>query len=52
MKLSDPKWHIEPGWPIQEHAKTTIKCTADDFYPYVSHKIIRHHHDITNEGKV
>jgi len=51
MKLSEPKWHIEPGWPIQEGAQTTIKCTADDFYPYVGYKIIRHHHDINNEGK-
>jgi len=51
MKLSEPKWHIEPGWPIQEHAKTTIKCTADDFYPYVGYKIVRHHHDINNEGR-
>jgi len=51
VKISEPKWHIEPGWPLQEHAKTTIRCTADDFYPYASHKIIRHHHDITSEGK-
>lgn len=51
MKLSDPKWHIEPGWPIQENAKTTIKCTVDDFFPYVSHQIFHRHHDITKEGK-
>jgi cell wall assembly regulator SMI1 len=51
MKLSEPKWHIEPGWPMQEHAKTTMRCTADDFYPYVSHKIIRHHHEINSDGK-
>jgi hypothetical protein len=51
MKLSDPKLHIDPGFPLQEHAKATIRCTADDFYPYVSHKIIRGHHEITNEGK-
>jgi hypothetical protein len=51
MKIAEPKWHIEPGWPIQEHAKTTIRCTVDDFYPYVGHKIFRHHHDITGEGK-
>jgi hypothetical protein len=51
MKIAEPKWHIEPGWPIQEHAKTTIRCTVDDFYPYVTHKIFRHHHDITGEGK-
>jgi hypothetical protein len=51
MKLSEPKWHIEPGWPMQENAQTTIKCIADDFYPYVGYKIIRHHHDISNEGK-
>jgi hypothetical protein len=52
MKLAEPRWHIEPGWPIQENAKTTIKCTAEDFYPYVSYKIIRHHHEINNEGKL
>lgn len=51
MKLVDPKWHIETGWPIQENAKTTIKCTADDFYPYVGFKILRHHHDISSDGK-
>ncbi|CAF3374778.1 unnamed protein product [Rotaria sp. Silwood1] len=50
MRLAEPRWHIEPGWPIQENAKTTIKCTVDDFYPYVSHKIIRNHHEI-NDGK-
>jgi hypothetical protein len=51
MKLIEPKWLIEPNWPLQEHSKTIIKCIAEDFYPYVSHKIIRNHHDITNEGK-
>ena len=51
MKLSEPSWQIEPGWPIQENAKTTIKCSVDDFFPYVSHQIFRHHHDITKEGK-
>ncbi|CAF1079553.1 unnamed protein product [Adineta steineri] len=51
MKLVDPKWHIDPGWPIQENAKTTLKCTADDFYPYVSHQILRNHHKIEGDGK-
>jgi hypothetical protein len=51
IKIGEPKWHIEPGWPLQENAKTTIKCTADDFYPYAGHKIIRNHHDISSEGK-
>ncbi|CAF1299620.1 unnamed protein product [Adineta ricciae] len=51
VQTSDPKWLVEPGWPIQEHATTTIKCTADHFYPYVSHKILRNHHDITSKGK-
>jgi len=51
MKSTEPRWHIEPGWPIQEDAKTTIKCIAEDFYPYVGYKIIRHHHDISKEGK-
>jgi hypothetical protein len=50
MKLAEPKWHIEPGWPMQENTKTTIKCTANDFYPYVSYKIIRQHHDISQVG--
>jgi hypothetical protein len=51
IKLAEPKLNFEPGWPIQEHAKTIIKCIADDFYPYVGHRIIRHHHDITKDGK-
>lgn len=51
MKLAEPKWHIEPGWPVQEKAKITIKCTADDFYPYVEHKIINNHHEISKDGK-
>ncbi|UJR36576.1 hypothetical protein I4U23_029295 [Adineta vaga] len=51
VKLSEPKWDIGPGWPIQEHAKTTIKCTAEDFYPYVSHKILRGHHEVVGEAK-
>ncbi|CAF2998221.1 unnamed protein product, partial [Rotaria sp. Silwood2] len=50
MRIVKPRWHIEPGWPIQENAKTTIKCTVDDFYPYVSHKIIHNHHEM-NDGK-
>ena len=50
-KLSEPRWDIEPGWPIQEGAQTTLTCVADDFYPYVSYKVIRHHHDISNDGK-
>lgn len=51
IKAVEPKWHFAPALTLQEDAKTSIKCTADDFYPYVSHKIIRHHHDITGEGK-
>ncbi|CAF4657010.1 unnamed protein product [Rotaria sp. Silwood1] len=51
MRLAEPRWHIESGWPIQENAKTTIKCTVDDFYPYVSHKIILNHQEITDEGR-
>ena len=51
MKTVEPRLHVDPASPIQENAKTQIKCTADDFYPYVGHKIIRHHHDITNDGK-
>lgn len=51
MKLSNPVWHIEPGFPIQESARASIKCTADDFYPYVAYKIVRNHHEIGHEGK-
>ena len=51
MKTSEPKWSIEPGWPLQEQAATTIKCTAEDFYPYVDYKIIRHHHEMNKLGK-
>ena len=51
MKLAEPKWHIEPALPLQENAKATFRCSVDNFYPYVSHKILRNHHDITNEGK-
>ena len=50
MKLVEPKWVIEPGWPIQEGAQTTIRCTVDDFYPYVKYQIFRHHHDISKDG--
>ncbi|CAF1317552.1 unnamed protein product [Rotaria sordida] len=25
LKLIEPKWYIEPSWPMQEHAKTAIK---------------------------
>lgn len=51
MKLAEPKWHIEPSRVLQENGRTTIRCTVDDFYPYVTHKILRNHHDVTNEGK-
>ena len=51
MKLAEPKWHIEPHWPLRAHVQTILKCTVDDFYPYVSYKIIRHHHEITTHGK-
>ncbi|CAF3320290.1 unnamed protein product [Rotaria socialis] len=50
MKIALPKWHVEPGWPIQEKAKAKIRCTVDDFYPFVSFKIIRKHHEITSLG--
>ncbi|CAF3532253.1 unnamed protein product [Rotaria sp. Silwood1] len=51
MKLSAPTWIIEPGWPLHENTKTIIKCQVDNFYPYVSHKILRNHQEITKEGK-
>ena len=51
MKLTHPKWHIEPGWPVEERARTTIRCIVTDFYPYVGHKILLGHRDITDHGK-
>ncbi|CAF0910560.1 unnamed protein product [Adineta steineri] len=51
MQLTDPEWHIEPGWPLQENAKTTLKCTADYFYPYVSYQIFRDLHKLNDDGK-
>jgi len=51
MKLTDPKWIIDSAWPLHENTKTNIKCLIEDFYPYVSHKILRNHQDITNQGK-
>jgi hypothetical protein len=51
MKLVEPRWFIEPGWPLHENTKATIKCLADDFYPHVNHQVLRNHHQITNEGK-
>jgi hypothetical protein len=50
-KLAVPKWIIEPFSLLQENIRTKLKCIVDDFYPYVSHQIIRYHHDITSEGK-
>ncbi|CAF0897747.1 unnamed protein product [Adineta steineri] len=43
--------YVEPGWPLQENAKTTLKCTADYFYPYVSYQIFRDHHKLNDDGK-
>ncbi|CAF1160503.1 unnamed protein product [Rotaria sordida] len=51
MKLSTPIWSIEPGWPLHEDTKTIIRCQVENFYPYVGHKILRNHQEITNEGK-
>jgi hypothetical protein len=51
MKLVEPKWIRESGWPLHENTKTTIKCQVDDFYPYISHKILRNHQEITKDGK-
>lgn len=50
MTLSTPKWIIEPGLPLHENTKSTIKCHADDFFPYVKHRILHNHQDITNNG--
>jgi len=51
MKLVEPTWIIEPGWPLHENTKAIIKCQTDDFYPYIGHKILRNNQEITNEGK-
>jgi hypothetical protein len=51
MKLVEPKWIIESGWPLHENTKAIIKCQTDDFYPYIGHKILRNHQEITNDGK-
>jgi len=51
MRLVEPKWFIEGGWPLHENTKTTIKCQTEDFYPYVSHRIFRNQQEITNEGR-
>ena len=47
MKTTEPKWSIKSNWTLQAGVETTIKCTADDFYPYVGYQIIRHQHDIS-----
>ncbi|CAF4984500.1 unnamed protein product [Rotaria socialis] len=51
MKLSTPKWEVGPGWPLHEESQAKIKCEVNDFFPYVGHKILRNHIDITNDGK-
>lgn len=51
MKLVEPRWKIEPSWQLQENAKTTIQCIAEDFYPYVGYKVFRSHHEIGAAGK-
>ena len=51
MKIVEPQWYIEPGAELQEKASTTFKCVTDDFFPYSSHQIFQHHHDITNRGQ-
>lgn len=51
MQLAEPKWYIEPGWPLQENIKVTIKCIANDFYPFVDYKIISNDHVINKLGK-
>lgn len=51
MKITEPRWIIEPNRPLHENTRVTIKCQTDDFYPYVGHKILRDHHEITTDGK-
>lgn len=50
MKTATPKWIIESMLPLHENTKTIIKCQVENFYPYVTHKILRNHLDITNLG--
>jgi hypothetical protein len=50
MKLTQPKWIIKRSFSLEENMKTRIKYIVDDFYPYISHKMIRHHHDVTDIG--
>jgi len=52
MKLAEPKWIIEPGLPLHENTQATIKCHVEEFYPYVSHKILRNDKDISQDGKL
>ena len=52
MKLSKPKWIIKPTWPLHENTVSQIRCEANDFYPYVSHRIFRNGKNITSDGKV
>jgi hypothetical protein len=51
MKLAEPIWEAEPIWAYCEHMKTIITCTADDFCPYVVHRIIRSDHLISHVGE-
>lgn len=50
VKLEEPKWIIEPGQPLHEKTRTTIKCVTEDFYPYVRHQILRKNIEMTKEG--
>lgn len=51
MVLNQPTWTAGPGWPLHENTKSNLKCEVNNFFPYVGHKILRNHIDITNEGK-
>lgn len=50
-QLVDPIWTIDSSWPLHENVDTKIKCSVDDFYPYIKHKILRDSTEITNIGK-
>lgn len=51
MQLREPEWRIESGWPLHENTKAVVKCFVNDFYPYVSHRILRDNKELTNVGK-
>lgn len=51
MQLVDPVWTFETSGPLHEDTETKIKCSVNDFYPYIKHKILRDSVEITNIGR-